>query len=92
MWPGVLGRRREAHVFKMQQGKAQTILKFFSVKKGEHLAQASGDGMVVKDTGNRKRRKLGRKAKDFCRKTSEGGLPPFEDAVQRRSKCGSGLA
>ena len=31
--------------------------------------------MIVKDEGNRKRRKLGRKGKDLIMKTSECGLP-----------------
>ena len=44
----------------------RTIFEVFSVK-------ASGDGMIVKDEGNSKRRKLGRKAKDPRRKTSESG-------------------
>ena len=40
--------------------------------------------MLVKDKGNRKRRKLGRKAKDLRRKISESGVPPVK---MRRGKC-----
>ena len=39
------------------------------------MSQASGDGMIVKDKGNRERRKLGRKAKDLKRKISVSGVP-----------------
>ena len=40
--------------------------------------------MIVKDKGNRKRRKLERKAKDLEKKISESGVPPMK---MRRRKC-----
>ena len=54
--------------------EGRTIFEVFSVieKKASIQSQASCDGMIVKDEGNRKRRKLGRKAKDSRRKTRRG--------------------
>ena len=69
----------------MRQGKAGTFLKFtVREKKASIQSQATCDGMTVKDKGNRKRRKLGRKAKDLRRLTSESGFPPM---MARRRKC-----
>ena len=42
--------------------------------------------MIVEDKGNRKRRELGRKAKDLKRKIS-GSCTACEDAARRKMKC-----
>ena len=34
--------------------------------------------MIGKDQGNRRKKKLGRKAEDLKRKTSESGVPPLK--------------
>ena len=71
------------HIFKKCDEKAETC-EVFSVKKASIESQASGDGMTVKDKGNRKRRKLGREAKDLKRKISESGVLHVK---MRRGKC-----
>ena len=45
-------------------------------------SQASGDGIVGNDKGNRKRKKIGREAEDLRRKTSKSGVPAHEDAAE----------
>ena len=79
----VLGRRREAKKKKRNaRREGRTLLKFSVWKK--RRASSRKQVFSVKDKGNRKRTKLGRKAKDLKRKICVSGVPLMK---MRRRRC-----
>ena len=66
-------------ILRKGDNRRQKHFDVFSVKeRGDDLVGLAGDGMVVKDRGNRKRKKLGRKVEKFNCKMSESGVSPLK--------------
>ena len=77
----------DVHVKLISRNSTRTaFFEVFSMKEKTRIQlQAGGDGMIVKDKGQRKRRKLGRKPQELKRKMSVSGVALMK--MRRAKSC-----